>query len=153
MHYGIDATPPILDKIKEFGYKYVTESGITWGIDNVKVPKEKKELVARGRKEEEETLSQYNEGLLSEDEKYRKNIEIWDRVKSQIEKAMPSSLEKNGSAYDILMSKSRGSVAQLTQMAGMKGLIVNPSGRTIDFPIIPSYKEGLSPIEYFIITH
>ncbi len=153
MHYGIDATPAILDKIKDFGYKYVTYSGITWGIDNVHVPKEKDAIIAKGRKMEEELIAQYNEGLLSEDERYTKIIEIWDSIKIEIEKSLPASLEKNGSVEDMIKSGARGSLSNLTQMSGMKGLIVNTQGRTIDFPIVPSYKEGLSPIEYFITTH
>lgn len=151
--YGIDATPPILDKIKNFGYKYITKAGITWGIDNVMVPEGKKAIIAKGRKMEEEVFSQFNDGLLSVDEKYRKIIEIWDSIKIEIEKILPGTLEKNGSMEDMLRSGARGSMSQVTQMAGMKGLIVNTAGRTIDFPIIPSYKEGLSPVEYFITTH
>ncbi|MBP6926149.1 MAG: DNA-directed RNA polymerase subunit beta' [Candidatus Pacebacteria bacterium] len=151
--YGIDATPPILDKIKNFGYKFITKAGITWGIDNVKVPEGKKAIIERGRKMEEEVFSQFNDGLLSQDEKYRKVIEIWDGIKIEVEKLLPATLEKNGSVEDMLRSGARGSVSNLTQMAGMKGLIVNTAGRTIDFPIVPSYKEGLSPIEYFITTH
>ena len=153
MHYGIDATPPILDKIKQFGFRYVTQSGITWGIDNVVVPPGKKDVIAKGRKMEEEIVGQFNEGLLSEEERYRKTIEIWDAMKIEIEKLLPATLEKNGSVEDMIKSGARGSLSNLTQMAGMKGLIVNTAGRTIDFPIVPSYKEGLSPLEYFITTH
>lgn len=153
MHYGIDATPAILDKIKDFGYKYVTYSGITWGIDNVHVPKEKNAIIAKGRKMEEELIAQYNEGLLSEDERYTKIIEIWDSIKIEIEKSLSASLDKNSSVEDMIKSGARGSLSNLTQMSGMKGLIVNTQGRTIDFPVVPSYKEGLSPIEYFITTH
>jgi DNA-directed RNA polymerase subunit beta' len=153
MHYGIDATPAILDKIKDFGYKFVTQSGITWGIDNVVVPKEKESIIAKGRKMEEEIVGQFNEGLLSDEERFRKIIEIWDGIKIEIEKTLPATLEKNGSVEDMIKSGARGSLSNLTQMAGMKGLIVNTQGRTIDFPIVPSYKEGLSPIEYFITTH
>ncbi len=153
MHYGIDQTPPVLDKIKEFGYRYVTKSGITWGIDNIAVPAAKVELVAIGRKKAEEVASQYEEGLLSEEERYRKTIEIWEGTKSAIEKTLPATMEPNGSVADMIYSGARGSINNLTQMAGMKGLIINTAGETIDFPIIPSYKEGLSPIEYFITTH
>ena len=94
-----------------------------------------------------------NEGLLSVDEKYRKTIEIWERVQNDIEKVLSATIDKKGPVYDMLTSGARGSISNLTQMVGMKGLIINPAGRTIDFPIIPSYKEGLSPIEYFISTH
>ncbi len=153
MHYGIDATPPILDKIKHFGYTYATKSGVTWGIDNVRVPEGKEAIVKTARAKEETIVSQYNDGLLSEDEKYRQVIEIWELARKEIEKLLPSTFDSKGSVHDMIYSGARGSISNLIQMAGMKGLIINTSGRTIDFPIIPSYKEGLSPIEYFITTH
>ncbi|HEX8994318.1 MAG TPA: DNA-directed RNA polymerase subunit beta', partial [Candidatus Paceibacterota bacterium] len=151
--YGVERVAPMLDKIKAFGYKYATISGTTWGIDNVVVPKEKKEIVERYRKLEEEVKSQFEDGLLSEDERYQKVITIWEKAKGEIEKILPSTIEKHGSVHDMIISGARGSIGNVTQMAGMKGLIQNTTGRTIDFPIIPSYKEGLSPIEYFITTH
>jgi DNA-directed RNA polymerase subunit beta' len=151
--YGIDRVAPMLDRIKDFGYKFATRSGITWGIDNVIVPKEKEAIIAKYRQMEDEVKSQFEEGLLSEEERYQKVIAVWDKAKNEIEKILPSTLEKHGSVYDMINSGARGSMSNVTQMAGMKGLIQNTTGRTIDFPIIPSYKEGLSPIEYFITTH
>lgn len=151
--YGVSETPKVLDKIKSFGFKYSTMSGATWGIDNVIVPKEKPVIVAAAREKEVEIIEQYNEGLLSYDEKWRKTIEIWEKVKNDIQDLLPASLEPNGSTEDMIVSGARGSMGQLIQMAGMKGLIVNTQGKTLDFPIIPSYKEGLSPLEYFITTH
>jgi DNA-directed RNA polymerase subunit beta' len=153
MHYGIDATPNVLDKIKTFGFTYSTKSGISWGIDNVKVPEGKPAAVAKGRAKELEVVGQYNEGLLSEEEKYRKVIEIWEGVKKEIQDMLPATLVEGSSASDMITSGARGTVSNLTQMAGMKGMIVNTAGRTIDFPIIPSFTEGFSPIEYFICTH
>ncbi|MEK7088666.1 MAG: DNA-directed RNA polymerase subunit beta', partial [Patescibacteria group bacterium] len=153
MHYGVDETPPILDKIKNFGFHYSTISGTTWGLDNIKVPKEKTKIVEEGRKQEERIISEWSEGLLSEEERYQKVIEIWTYVKKELEKILPQSLDKNGSAFDLLTSGARGSMGQLVQMTGMKGLIQNNQGRTLEFPIIPSYHEGLSPIEYFVTTH
>ncbi len=153
MKYGIEATPKILDAIKDFGYKYATVSGVTWAIDNVTVPEGKGAIIEAGRKAEQEVINNYNEGLLSKDERYRKIIEIWEQKKMEIEKLIPATLDKKGSVYDMVMSGARGSLSQVTQMAGMKGLIVNTQGATIEFPVIPSYKEGLSPIEYFITTH
>ncbi|GMQ95390.1 MAG: DNA-directed RNA polymerase subunit beta' [Patescibacteria group bacterium] len=151
--YGFEGTPKVLDKIKDFGYKYVTRSGITWGIDEIRVPKEKKGIIAKARKKADEVLYQYDEGLLSEEERYRKTVEVWQGAKDEIEAIMPGTLEKDGSVYDMIKSGARGSYSQVTQMGGMKGLIINPAGRIIDFPIIPSSKEGLSPIEYFVTTH
>jgi len=152
-HYGIDAIPPILDKIKDFGYKYATYSGVTWGIDNIKVPEAKKAIVVAARKEEAIVRDQFSEGLLSEEEEYQKVIEIWEHAKKEIEKSIPETLDKKGSTYDLITSGARGNMVSLVQMCGMKGLIVNTSGDTLDFPIIPSYIEGLSPLEYFITTH
>jgi len=151
--YGLDATPAVLDKIKAFGYRYVTKSGITWGIDEVKVPEAKKEIISKARKENAEIVEQYNEGLLSDEDRYRKIIEIWQGARNEIERIMPETLDPRGSVYDMLKSGARGSIAQIVNMAGMKGLIINTAGRTIDFPIIPSNKEGLSPLEYFTTTH
>jgi DNA-directed RNA polymerase subunit beta' len=153
MHYGIDATPPVLDKIKGFGFQYATYSGVTWGIDNVRVPEGKKAIVAASRKQEEVVRDQFSEGLLSEDEQYQKVIEIWEHAKKEIEKTIPATLDTKGSTYDLITSGARGNMGSLVQMCGMKGLIVNTSGQTLDFPIIPSYIEGLSPLEYFITTH
>ncbi len=153
VHYGVDNTPPVLDKIKEFGYKYATVSGTTWGFDNVKVPEEKPKIIAEGKKKEDQVISEWKEGLLSEEEKYQKIIEIWTQVKKEIEKVLPNTLPKNGSTYDLFTSKARGDITSLTQMTGMKGLIQNNQGRILEFPIIPCYHEGLSPIEYFITTH
>ncbi len=153
MHYGVEGTPKILDKIKNFGFKYVTQSGITWSIADVIVPEGKKEIVKAGHVLADKIIEQYNDGLLSEEEKHRMLVELWEQKKGEVEKLLPATLDKNGSVYDMITSGARGSIGNLTQMAGMKGIIVDTTGREIDFPIIPSYKEGLSPIEYFISTH
>ncbi len=153
MHYGIDATPKVLDKIKDFGCHYATYSGITWGIDNLSVPEGKGVIIKAARKEEEIIRDQFSDGLLSEDEQYQKVIELWEYAKKEIEKIIPETLDNRGSTYDLITSGARGSMGSLVQMCGMKGLIVNTSGETLDFPIIPSYIEGLSPLEYFITTH
>ncbi|HWA32044.1 MAG TPA: DNA-directed RNA polymerase subunit beta' [Candidatus Paceibacterota bacterium] len=152
-HYGVDATPPILDKIKQFGFRYSTISGITWGFDNIRVPEEKKAIVEEGRKQEAEVVAQWSEGLLSEEERYQKVIGIWTHAKKELEKILPKTLDYKGSTYDLFTSGARGSIGQLTQMTGMKGLIQNNQGKTLEFPVIPCYDEGLSPIEYFITTH
>ena len=151
--YGIDGTPQALDKIKAFGYRYVTKSGITWSISDVKVPDEKKAIVKDARKQEEEIIANYNQGLLSLDEKYNKIIELWKHVQTEIEKVVPKGLPKDGPVMDMISSGARGSIKQVSLMVGMKGLTQGPSGRIIDFPMVPSLKEGLSPLEYFISTH
>lgn len=153
VHYGVDDTPPILDKIKNFGFKYATFSGTTWGLNNVSVPVEKAKIIEDARKLEKEIVSEWNDGLLSEEERYQKIIEIWTQAKKELEKVLPKTLDKNGSTYDLFTSGARGTMTSLVQMTGMKGLIQNNQGKTLEFPIIPCYHEGLSPIEYFVITH
>ncbi|OGI63729.1 DNA-directed RNA polymerase subunit beta' [Candidatus Nomurabacteria bacterium RIFCSPLOWO2_01_FULL_41_21] len=153
MHYGVDATPPILDKIKAFGFKYSTVSGITWGLDNVKVPIEKVKIIEESKKAEEQIISEWVDGFLSEKERYQKIIEVWTNTKKDLEKVVPATLDKNGPTFDLFTSGARGSMGQLVQMTGMKGLIQNNQGKTLEFPILPSYHEGLSPIEYFVTTH
>ncbi len=151
--YGIRQIPAIMDKIKAFGFKYATYSGVTWGIDDVRIPEKKAEVIEVAKKKSDEVFAQYHEGLLSSDEKLRKNIEIWHGAKNEIEKLIPATLPINGSVHDMVYSGARGSFSQITQMAGMKGLIQNTAGETIEFPILSSMKEGLTPIEYFITTH
>ncbi|MEK7642308.1 MAG: DNA-directed RNA polymerase subunit beta', partial [Patescibacteria group bacterium] len=151
--YGAEAIPSIMDKIKEFGFKYATVSGVTWGIGDILVPKDKYAAIDRSKAKIAIIEDQYASGLLSYSEKRIKNIEVWTAVKEEIEKMLQETLDKSGSVFDLVKSGARGSMGQLTQMAGMKGLIVNTKGETIDFPVISSNKEGLTPIEYFITTH
>ena len=151
--HGAVNVAPILDKIKTFGFGYATVSGTTWGIDDIMVPEAKKEIVARGKRSADIVSKQFDEGLLTEEERIRKHIEIWQKAKGEVEKAIPASLDKMGSVYDMITSGARGSLSQITQMAGMKGLISSVSGETIEFPILSCAKEGLTPIEYFITTH
>ncbi|MCE9585439.1 DNA-directed RNA polymerase subunit beta' [Candidatus Nomurabacteria bacterium] len=153
MQYGIDQTPPLLDKIKQFGFKHSTISGTTWGLDNIKVPEQKPKIIADGKKLEDTIISQWQDGLLSDEEKYQKIIEIWTHTKKELEKILPDTLDKNGSTYDLFTSGARGNMTSLSQMTGMIGLIQNNQGRTVEFPIIPCYQEGLSSIEYFVTTH
>ncbi|MBI3632300.1 MAG: DNA-directed RNA polymerase subunit beta' [Candidatus Vogelbacteria bacterium] len=151
--YGPDAVPPILDKIKSFGYKYVTRSGITWGMGDLKVPEEKPAIIAGARQAVADIANHFSEGLISEEERYRMVIAAWRSAWMEIQKLMPSTLNPAGGIYDMVTSRARGSIGHISQMSGMKGLIINTAGRTLEFPIIPSYKEGLSPLEYFITTH
>ena len=151
--YGIENIPPILDKIKAFGFKYATYSGTTWGIDDIQIPKGKYEVIDKAKVQSDLVMHQFNEGLLTEDERLRKNLEIWHKAKNDVEKLIPATLHRMGSVYDMVTSGARGSTSQITQMAGMKGLITNTAGETIELPILSCSKEGLTPIEYFITTH
>ncbi len=151
--YGIDRIPPMIDTIKEFGFRYATYSGVTWGIDDVKIPEAKNGIIAKGHTAVNKVIEQYNEGLLSEKERIQKSVEIWQTIKQEIEALIPATLAPKDSVYDMTYSKARGSFGNLNQMAGMKGIIANVSGESLEFPIISCYKEGLTPLEYFITTH
>jgi DNA-directed RNA polymerase subunit beta' len=151
--YGLDAIPTIADKIKHFGFEYATRSGITWSFDNVSVPEKKAEVVKIARDKVAKMEDDYRNGLLSEDEKRRMVIEIWHGVKQEVEVLVGQTLHPMDSVYDMVTSGARGTMAFLTQMAGMKGLIQNTQGETIEVPIISSMSEGLNPIEYFMSTH
>jgi len=153
IEHGPNKIAPIMDKIKSFGFKYATYSGVTWGLDDIQIPKEKGAIVKVAKGKSSEVLGQFNEGLLTDEERVRKNVEIWQGAKGELEKLIPDALDSNGSVYDMWKSGARGSLGALTQMAGMKGLIQNTMGETIEFPIVSSTKEGLTPIEYFITTH
>lgn len=151
--HGVEVIPKVVNKIKKVGFKYATQSGTTWGIDEVKVPEEKKDIVDRARAKEAIIREQYNDGLLSRDERRRTIVEIWHQAKTELEEVIPERMDQNGSAFDLWKSGARGSMRQIAQMVGMKGLMVNTRGETSEFPVLSSMKEGMSPIEYFNTTH
>ena len=151
--YGVEEVPPIIDRIKAFGFRYATHSGITWGLTDVNIPKGKWEIIEKGHNAVREVVEQFREGLLSEQERIIRSVEIWQGIKSEIEKLIPKTLLSTNPIYDVILSEARGSFGNLNQMAGMKGSIVNVSGETLEFPILSCYKEGLTPLEYFITTH
>ncbi|MEK7133303.1 MAG: DNA-directed RNA polymerase subunit beta', partial [Patescibacteria group bacterium] len=152
-HYGAEKTPPILDKIKSFGFNYATRSGISWGLDDLIVPEIKYSIIGEAQKEAQQVQDQYEEGLLTDKERYRKIVEIWSNVKRKIDEIVPLSLDPFGSVHNMVSSAARGDWNQVSQMSGMKGLVRNPAGKIIELPILSSYKEGLNVLEYFISTH
>jgi DNA-directed RNA polymerase subunit beta' len=152
-HYSLDGIPMILDKIKAFGFRYATHAGITWSLSDVRVPKIKEEMLTEGRLAAAKEQENFDNGLLTEEERRRSTIEIWARVSGELRKHVVEALDTQGPVHDMITSGARGSVVQLHQMAGMKGLITNPRGEIIEFPITSSLREGLTPIEYFISTH
>lgn len=151
--YGIEEVPKIIDRIKAFGFKYATHSGITWGLDDVMIPEGRGSIIAKAKQEADAIVEHFNAGLISKAERLRLVTEIWQGAKTNVERLMPETLPKNGSVADMVLSGARGSMANITQMAGMKGLIANNTGETIEFPITSCSKEGLKPLEYFITTH
>jgi DNA-directed RNA polymerase subunit beta' len=150
--YGKDAAK-ILDTIKDLGFKYATKSGVSWGMEDLIVPGEKSSILEKSETEVEKIQDQYQMGLLTNNERYGRVVEVWSKTKQDIGKLVPFSLKKYGPIDTILSSKARGSAAQLVQMSGMKGPVVNPAGGIIELPIKKSYKEGLEVLEYFISTH
>jgi len=151
--YGIDATPPVLDRIKDLGYKYATRSGISWGMDDIQVPPEKASFVEEGRNAARVIERQFDQGLLTASERYDKIISIWTSVKAKVDERTPGVFDPYGPIHYMVNSGARGSWTQINQIASMKGLVVNPANRIIELPIISNYKEGLNVIEYFISTH
>ncbi len=146
----IEAT---LDRIKDLGFEYSTLSGMSWGMDDLIVPEGKGRLIKEAEKEVEVIDNHYKKGLLSEEEKSSQKILIWQTVKSKIEKLLEKTLPDDGPVFSIVDSGARGSWAQPVQMAGMKGLVINPAGEIIELPIKSSFKEGFNVLEYFISTH
>ena len=151
--YPREHVQEILDGIKTLGFEYATKSGVTWGMDDLVVPKQKTQLLKEAEKEIEGIDVHWRRGLLSREERSAKVIEIWQRVKSTIEKLVPEALPFEGSVYSIINSGARGSWSQPIQMSGMKGLVINPAGRIIELPVKNSFKEGFDVLEYFISTH
>jgi DNA-directed RNA polymerase subunit beta' len=153
VRYGIDSIPGIVNKIKKFGFEYATKSGVSWSLDDVIVPDGKAKVIDAARMKVAKINGDYHDGLLSEEEKRRMVIEIWHGTKTEVEKLVEAGLNPMGSVHDMVRSGARGSIGNLTQMAGMKGLIQNTAGETIEVPIVSSMTEGLNPVEYFMSTH
>ncbi|MDD4931731.1 MAG: DNA-directed RNA polymerase subunit beta' [Candidatus Colwellbacteria bacterium] len=151
--YGFQKTNDILDAISQLGFEYSTISGITWSISDLTVPAEKKDILANGHKLVESITGQYQEGLLTNDERRARVIEVWSKVKGEIEKVVATALDSKNPVYKIVSSGARGSWEQLNQMMGMRGLVKNPQGETIDLPVTSCYKEGFTPLQYFNSVH
>ncbi|EKD56299.1 MAG: hypothetical protein ACD_58C00238G0001 [uncultured bacterium] len=151
--FGIDETANLVDKIKKIGFDHATLSGMTISMDDLHVPSNKEEIIKKADLTVDELDKQYRRGLITDEEKGVKAIELWMRVVKQIEGEMLDQFDKNSPVYMMVTSGARGSKTQLTQMAGIKGLMVNPSGSIIEVPIKSNHKEGLTELEYFISTH
>ncbi|MBC7074333.1 DNA-directed RNA polymerase subunit beta', partial [Candidatus Parcubacteria bacterium] len=142
-----------LDKIKELGFEYSTLSGCTFGVVDVIVPPQKKEILKEAEKKVAEIEEHFEKGFLTEEEKSMEIISVWAEAKSKIEKIIPQIFPKENPISQMITAGARGSWSQPVQMAGMKGLVVNPMGKIIELPVKNCYKEGLSTLEYFISTH
>lgn len=151
--YGNSKTAELLDKIKALGFKYSTKSGITISVSDVKIPPQKKEILAKAEEEVNRIEEHYRRGAITEQERYQKVINIWTKAKDDITQALLDTLDPFNSIFMMSTSGARGSIPQITQLAGMRGLMADPSGRIIDLPIKSNFREGLSVLEYFISTH
>ncbi len=156
-HGGYEVTPKFLDNLKNLGFRYATDAGISVSIDDIRVPESKVGHVAKAKKDVIEVQKQFSQGLLTEQERYNKIIDIWTAINNMLGTEMMSLVEadKDGfnSIYMMADSGARGSAAQIRQLAGMRGLMAKPDGSIIETPIISNFREGLNVLEYFISTH
>lgn len=143
----------MLDRLKDLGFKYSTIAGISVGVADVVVSSKKKDLLAEGDKKVAEIHEFYNRGLLTDDERYRLVIDVWAKVKDEIQHVLMNELPADNHIYMMSDSGARGNASNFTQLAGMRGLMANPSGKTIELPIKSSFREGLTVTEFFISTH
>ncbi|MDN5071268.1 DNA-directed RNA polymerase subunit beta' [Aliarcobacter butzleri] len=154
---GYEVTPRFLDDLKNLGFKYATVAGISISIDDIRVPENKIMHISKSKKDVIEVQKQFSQGLLTEQERYNKIIDIWTEVNNKLASEMMELVkgDKNGfnSIYMMADSGARGSAAQIRQLSGMRGLMAKPDGSIIETPIISNFREGLNVLEYFISTH
>ncbi|MBU2235460.1 DNA-directed RNA polymerase subunit beta', partial [Patescibacteria group bacterium] len=150
---GSVKTAELLDQIKKMSLAYLTRSGLSWGMGDTPIPAGKKEAIEEAEKKIDEVHNQYEMGLLTKDERYVKSIDIWASTKNEVQEISKNALDPLGSVFAMIDSGARGSWGQITQMMGMKGLVTNPAGETIELPVKGSFKEGFDVLEYFISTH
>ena len=147
---GPHATAEMLDHIKAQGYKYSTISAITVAVCDAVIPPEKPALMAEADAQVSKVLKQYNKGVLSDNERYERVIRIWQDTTDKVSKALAKNLPARNPIFMMADSGARGSMNQIKQLAGMRGLLANTSGKTIEMPIRANYREGLNVLEYFV---
>ncbi len=150
---GNMSTAAMLDSLKEIGFEYATKSGTTIAAHDIEVPASKPKLIEEGDEKVAVIESQFNRGLITEDERYNNTVQVWTDTTEKIKETISQSLDRYGGVYMMATSGAKGNIGQITQMAGMRGLMTDPAGRIIDFPIKSSFREGLNVMEYFISTH
>ncbi len=151
--HGLSDTAELLDYIKSTGYKYSTVGAITVSVSDVKVPEAKKTIIEDAYKQVDNITKQYKRGLITNDERYNAVIKIWSKATDDVKIAMKENFEKLNPVYMMSESGARGNLDQLKQIAGMRGLMASTTGKTVEIPITSCFREGLSPIEYFIAAH
>jgi len=142
-----------LDAIKNTGFEYATISGLSWGMDDLVVPPDKPRLLEKAEGEIRKIESYFQKGLLTEEERKSQVVEVWQKTKAEIQRLIPDNLPPDGIVFMAIDAGARGSWSQPVQMAGMKGLVINPAGQIMEFPAKSSFKEGFGVLEYFISTH
>ncbi|HED23497.1 MAG TPA: DNA-directed RNA polymerase subunit beta' [Firmicutes bacterium] len=151
--YGNTQTAEILDQVKKLGFHYATRAGVTVAISDIVIPAQKQDILKSAEEKVEQTEQQYGRGLITENERYDRVIEIWSGAKDEVTSALMSGLDELNPIYMMAHSGARGNESQITQLAGMRGLMADPAGRIIDIPIKANFREGLTVLEYFISTH
>ena len=150
--HGFTISAEVLDNIKAQGYKYSTKSGITISIADMVVPEAKKEKIAETEKKVLEIEKQFRRGFITNDERYRLVVSEWEKTTGEVAKALMDNLDEFNPINIMATSGARGSANQIRQLAGMRGLMANTAGKTIEIPIKANFREGLSVLEYFIST-
>ncbi|MEK7181643.1 MAG: DNA-directed RNA polymerase subunit beta', partial [Patescibacteria group bacterium] len=150
---GQDEAAKFADRMKDLTFKAASRSALSWGMDDLPVPAEKKALITTAEGRVKEVHEQFNMGLLTNDERRNRVIEIWNETKNQITDVVRAGIDKEGPVHAMVYSKARGSESVVVQMTGMKGLMAGPTGETIELPVKSSFKEGFNVLEYFISTH
>ncbi|HEX2765618.1 MAG TPA: DNA-directed RNA polymerase subunit beta' [Candidatus Limnocylindria bacterium] len=150
---GPEATATLVDGIKAVGFRYATAAGITIGVEDLAVPKEKSKILADAEAKVADIEREFRRGFITEEERYTQTVEVWRKATDDVTQSMLKGLDERGSIMLITNSGARGSVTQVHQLAGMRGLMADPSGRIIDLPIRSNLREGMSVLEYFISSH
>ncbi|MGD0205585.1 MAG: DNA-directed RNA polymerase subunit beta', partial [Dehalococcoidia bacterium] len=150
---GMEHTAEMVDAIKNVGFHYATQSGMTIAINDLKVPADKARLLEEADARIAEVEQQYQTGLITEEERYDQAVTIWRQTTERVQTAIQDEMDRYGGVYLMAISGAKGNISQISQMAGMRGLMTDPAGRIIDLPIRSSFREGLSVLEYFISTH
>ena len=151
--FGFEKTSELLDKIKAFGFHYGTLAGITVGIEDLEIPESKKSILEKAENEVAEIEDQYKSGEIIDAERYRRTVAIWDEAVSKVTKAMMDNLDEFNPVYMMANSGARGSIAQMRQLGGMRGLMADTQGRIIEMPIKANFREGLNILEFFMSSH
>ena len=151
--YGNAPTAEFLDAIKALGFSFATQSGTTVSISDIIVPQEKYDLLENAQNEVDELHTLFDQGFISDDERYNKTIEVWSKSSEAVTQAMQAAQNPLNPVFMMATSGARGSIAQVKQLGGMRGLMSDPSGRILEIPVKASLKEGLTVLEYFISTH